>query len=236
MRIGLSAAAAASPRARRGRRQMPRRRCCKPSMALRWLGAERASLATPGVWRTCSSMTSAHGGRLRVPVDSADRRRRGCVCDPPRECARRSPRWRRLHFPQVVHVHLERVQRAAGARAISLVEADALHERVDAVADDQAVVGVAQMAVVVDPVGRDAGAINRYPRHGWLANQAQPLARLGRRDDARPHGLDDARAPSPPAARCWHRRRGSGRDCPRGRRARCRRAGSTAPPTASACG
>ena len=45
--------------------------------------------------------------------------------------------------------------------------AEAVHQRIGGVAEDQQVKGVAQVAVVVDPVGDDGGLVGGEVGHGF---------------------------------------------------------------------
>lgn len=64
-----------------------------------------------------------------------------------------------LHFVQVIEVQFEGEQRVAAGFAVVAVHAQTIHQRVGGVAENQQVEGVAQVAVVVDPVGDDFGLV-----------------------------------------------------------------------------
>src|SRR5579862_8238946 len=70
-----------------------------------------------------------------------------------------------LDLVQEVQVQLHGVERTAGARAVGSIEADAVHERIGGEADDQSVVGIPQMAVVVDPLRIDRRLVEGDARH-----------------------------------------------------------------------
>src|SRR6267378_3381638 len=62
-------------------------------------------------------------------------------------------------------MHLERVQGAMRALPICRIQTEHVHHTVDGVARHQAIVGVAQVSVVVDPGRFDRGAIDGKFRH-----------------------------------------------------------------------
>ena len=70
-----------------------------------------------------------------------------------------------LHFLEEMHVHLHRVKRRPGARAIGGVESEAIHERVGGLTGDERVVGITHVPVVVDPFRPDRRLVDRYAGH-----------------------------------------------------------------------
>ncbi|MNW22085.1 hypothetical protein D3C71_2233750 [compost metagenome] len=56
-------------------------------------------------------------------------------------------------------------QRIAAGAAVIAVQADAVHERVGGIAEDEQVIGIAQVPVVVDPVRQDWGLVGDECRH-----------------------------------------------------------------------
>ena len=70
-----------------------------------------------------------------------------------------------MHLVQIVQVHLECIERAAGAGAVGGVEANAVHQRIDGETYDEAVVAIAQMTVEVDPLRQDRGLMDGDARH-----------------------------------------------------------------------
>ncbi|MNG07513.1 hypothetical protein D3C84_908180 [compost metagenome] len=70
-----------------------------------------------------------------------------------------------LHFVQVVDVRFQGKQRITTLPTAVGIQADALHQRIGGVAEDQQVEGIAQMAVVVDPVRLDRGLVGDQCGH-----------------------------------------------------------------------
>ena len=70
-----------------------------------------------------------------------------------------------LHFVQVIEVQFQGKQRVAAGFAVIAVHAEAIHQRVGSVAENQQVERVAQVAVIVDPVGDDAGLVGGEGGH-----------------------------------------------------------------------
>ena len=64
-----------------------------------------------------------------------------------------------LHLRQEVEVTFQGVQGVPGTDAAGFVQTQHIHQRIGGVAEDQQVEGIAQMAVVVDPVGGNTGAV-----------------------------------------------------------------------------
>ena len=75
-----------------------------------------------------------------------------------------------FHFVQIIEVQFEGEQRVAAGLAVAAVHAEAVHQRVGGVAEDQQVEGVTQVAVVVDPVGDDGGLVGGEVGHGFGSN------------------------------------------------------------------
>ena len=65
-----------------------------------------------------------------------------------------------LDLVQVMHVQLDRVERAVGALAIRGIESEMLHDVIDGVAHHHAIIRIPQMAVVIDPIGFDGRSIS----------------------------------------------------------------------------
>jgi hypothetical protein len=70
-----------------------------------------------------------------------------------------------LDFVQIVDVQLEGVERAVGAFPVGRVEPQVVHDLVDRGAQRDHIISVAQMSVVVDPVGRECRAERRELGH-----------------------------------------------------------------------
>ncbi|MNM97082.1 hypothetical protein D3C81_1095780 [compost metagenome] len=75
-----------------------------------------------------------------------------------------------LHLVQVIEVQFEGEQRVAAGLAAVAVQAQAIHQGIGGVAENQQVEGVAQVAVVVDPVGDDGGLVGGEGGHGLTSN------------------------------------------------------------------
>ncbi|MNN44611.1 hypothetical protein D3C81_1589090 [compost metagenome] len=73
-----------------------------------------------------------------------------------------------FHFVQIIEVQFEGEQRVATGFAVVAVHAEAVHQGVGGVAENQQVEGVAQVAVVVDPVGDDCGLVGGESGHDWV--------------------------------------------------------------------
>src|SRR6266481_2676619 len=73
-------------------------------------------------------------------------------------------------------MHFERIQSAMRALTVCRIETQMIHHAVDGIARDQAIISVAQVSVVVDPVRFDSGAVDgkfgysRGARH-WSGTQ-----------------------------------------------------------------
>ena len=91
-----------------------------------------------------------------------------------------------LDLVQVVHVQLERVQRAAGPFAIGRIEPQVIHDIVNGVAHRHAVIGIAQVPVVVDPIGLD-WRDKRAARSRALAQRSCSLSRACAGSENRAH-------------------------------------------------
>ncbi|MNR31469.1 hypothetical protein D3C85_1489810 [compost metagenome] len=64
-------------------------------------------------------------------------------------------------------MQFEGEQRVAAGLAAVAVQAQAIHQGIGGVAENQQVEGVAQVAVVVDPVGDDGGLVGGEGGHGF---------------------------------------------------------------------
>src|ERR1700721_297986 len=62
-------------------------------------------------------------------------------------------------------MHFQGIQRAMGAPAVRRIQAQMVQHVVDGVARPKAIVGVAQMSVIVDPLRLDVGAVDRKLRY-----------------------------------------------------------------------
>src|SRR6202035_5086769 len=99
----------------------------------------------------------------------------------PMHRARRPTIFRRLVFQLLkeVNVHLERIEGAAGALPIGLVQTQMIHQAINGEARREAVIGIAHMPVEIDPFRFDLDLTDRELRHVGMLNATAGARALG---------------------------------------------------------
>ena len=84
-------------------------------------------------------------------------------------------------FVHKVQVALQRVERVAGGCAAGLVQPQLVHESVGGQAEQQQVVGIAQVPVVIHPLGQNLAAVGAQGlshHHDSYSSRAMPCLSL----------------------------------------------------------